>query len=303
MNISAISIPVYIFIILLIVGCAFTSREVYIGRTMFIPLKSSPEDARVLLDGRQEGYTPMTLEFTYLRSQYGSSDDEMRKRILKIERDGYEPYILSFSIRDKEYENIPNPVFLKKSEDIVKAKDSLGKEQQKRQELKEEGEALKALKEVKKPVNKIALIGKSSAFIDNTLDSPLKDQHKTQELKEAKEKINNSLEEIDNINKFINNLKVDSQYASNTRYTIQTGSFLKLERAQKKFDSIPQILNGKEISFIRIEKIGKYYTVRIGSFEDIETAKKFMQEITPPLSEAVILKAYIKNERIIRSYG
>jgi hypothetical protein len=264
---------------LIIVGCAFASREAYSGRTIFIPLKSSPEGARVLLDGRQEGFTPVTLKFSYLQSQHGSSEDEIRKRILKIERDGYEPYILSFSIRDKEHEKIPNPVFLKKSEDIVKAKDSLGKEQQKRQELKEKGEALKALKEVEKPVNKIALIGKSSAFIDNTLDSPLKDQHKTQELKEAKEKINNSLEkiaesrnesplstekdnvqkikqnndtieassnnddknivqarpdkEIDNTNKFINNLKVDLQDASKTIYTIQTGSFLKLEKEPK----------------------------------------------------------------------
>jgi cell division protein FtsN len=229
---------------------------------------------------------------------------------------------------------------------IVKAKDSLGKENQKRKKLKEKGEALK---EVEKPVNKIALIGKSSAFIDNTLDSPLKDQHMTQELKEAKEKINNSLDKIpesrnesplstekDNVqkikqnndtieaslnnddsnfvqpkpdkdiyntnkkNKLINNLKVDLHDASKTIYTIQTGSFLKVEQAEKEFDMMLQILNGKEISFLRIEKIGKYYSVRLGKFIDYNSAEQFIITATPDLSNAIILKAYIKENRIIR---
>ena len=243
-------------------------------------------------------------------------------------------YFQSFSIKDKKYEKIPNPVFLKKSGDVVKAEDSLDKEQQKTQELKE----------VEKPRNNIALIVKSIAIIDIAADLPLKDQQKAQELKEAKEEVKESLKEItkprkefallkekdntqkikqnndtieassdkddknivqarpdkkiNNTNKFINDLKVDSQYASKTIYTIQTGSFLKLERAQEQYDSMLKILNGKESSFLRIEKIGKYFSVRLGRFTDYYTAEQFAAK--PNLSNAVILKAYIKEERIIR---
>jgi cell division protein FtsN len=107
---------------------------------------------------------------------------------------------------------------------------------------------------------------------------------------------------FENSNKFINKLKVDSQYTSRTIYTIQTGSFLKVERAQKQFDSMLQILNGKEFSFLRIEKIGKYYSVRLGRFDNYNNTKKFLQEIKSQLSEAVILKVHIKNERLVRLY-
>jgi len=335
-NIFATLIPAYIISILLIIGCAFTSREVYVGRTMFIPVKSSPQGARVLLDGKDEGFTPMTLQFTYLQDKYGSHDDEIRVRILKIERDGYEPYVISFSITNKEHEKIPNPVFLKKSEDVVQAEASLDKEQQKTQEPKEVGEALK---EVEKPRNKIALI-------DNAVDLPLKDQQKAQELKEAKEEVKESLKEItkprnesalikekddtqkikqnndtieassdkddknivqtrsdkkiDNTTKFNKKLKVDSQYASKIIYTIQTGSFLKLEQAQEQYDSMLKILNGKESSFLRIEKIGKYYAVRLGRFNDYNAAEQFIVSVKPDLSNAVILEVYIKEERIVR---
>jgi len=61
-------IPAFIISMLLIISCAFTSKEVYVGRTMFIPLKSSPQGARVLLNGRQAGFTPMTFEIYLLNS-------------------------------------------------------------------------------------------------------------------------------------------------------------------------------------------------------------------------------------------
>ncbi len=328
-NMLATLIPAYIISILLISGCAFTSREVYVGRTMFIPLKSSPQSARVLLDGKQEGFTPLTLKFTYLLTKYGNHDDELRKRILKIEKDGYEPYILSFSIKDKEYGKIPNPVFLTKSEDSVKAEDSIGKAQQKKQELK----GIETLRD-------------KTVFIVKAVDSPIKDQQDIQELKEINEKVNDSLkkikkpgneialliekedsqkikqtddtiafstdkdnknivqarsdEEIDNTTKFNKKLKVDSQYASKTIYTIQTGSFLRITHAQEQFDLMLQILNGKEFSFLRIEKIGKYYSVRLGKFTDSNAAEQFIVATIPDISNADILKAYIKEERIIR---
>jgi hypothetical protein len=83
-------------------------------------------------------------------------------------------------------------------------------------------------------------------------------------------------------------------------YTIQAGSFLTINRAWAQFDFITDLSQAKDDANLRIEKIGDLYTVRIGKFENYETAQKFHQEIKPRLSETVILKAYIKNERIMR---
>jgi hypothetical protein len=61
-----------------------------------------------------------------------------------------------------------------------------------------------------------------------------------------------------------------------------------------------KILNGKEISFLRIEKIGKYFSVRLGRCTDYSTAEQLIIAAKANLSNAVILKAYMKEERIIR---
>ena len=231
-------------------------------------------------------------------------------------------------IKDKGYANIPNPVLLlTKSGDVDKAEDSLDKEQQKPLERKE----------VEKPGNKTALI---DAAVDSPLEdlrkeqelkdsktegkeslkeiteprkelAPLKEKEDTQKIKPDSDTIDDSSDKddknlvqarpdttIDTTNKFTNDITLDSQYASETIYTIQTGSFLKLEQAQKQFDSMLQIVNGKENSFLRIEKIGNYFSVRLGRFIDHSTAERFAA--LSDLSNAVILKAYIKEERIIR---
>ena len=107
---------------------------------------------------------------------------------------------------------------------------------------------------------------------------------------------------IDNTDNSIKKLKVDSQYASRTIYTIQTGSHTKKANAEEEFNSILQVLNKKELDYLRIEKIGKYHTVRFGKFENYATAEKFSQAIKLRLSSAIILKAYIKKERIIKLY-
>ena len=92
----------------------------------------------------------------------------------------------------------------------------------------------------------------------------------------------------------------DNQNVSHTIHTIQTGSFIEIERAQKQFDSIVQILNKSELDYLRIEKVDKYYSVRVGNFQDYAIAKKFLRTNKHHLSPAVILNAYIKDERIIR---
>jgi hypothetical protein len=108
-------------------------------------------------------------------------------------------------------------------------------------------------------------------------------------------KVGTDSQKIEQYNKPI----TDGQYSSQAIYTIQTGSFLNIERAQKEFDSIVQILNKREIEYLRIEKVDKYYSVRLGNFKDYVIAEKFLRTHKIHLSPAVILNAYIKDERII----
>jgi tetratricopeptide (TPR) repeat protein len=85
-------------------------------------------------------------------------------------------------------------------------------------------------------------------------------------------------------------------------YTIQSGSFLNAGDAQKHFLIIEKKLDRKDLDNLRIEKIGKFYSVRIGKFEDYGSANKFLEVIKPQLDKAIILKAFIKDERIISLY-
>ena len=92
------------------------------------------------------------------------------------------------------------------------------------------------------------------------------------------------------------------QYASLTVYTVQTGSFIHRADAQKQFNFIVQGLPEKDLDYLRIEKIGKYYSVRIGMFEDRVNADTFLQAMKSWIPTALKLKAYIKDDRIIKIY-
>jgi len=83
-----------------------------------------------------------------------------------------------------------------------------------------------------------------------------------------------------------------------TIYTIQMGSFLTLVRAQKEFDSLMELLTKKYRSFLRVEKVGKFYTVRIGEFENYRNAENFIKSAPPKIPKANILKAFLKYDRL-----
>jgi hypothetical protein len=175
-----------------------------------------------------------------------------------------------------------------------------------------------ALKEVIVPVSKPdyqATTTEHSSKLENNLIKPVKEQsisiipdkdsHSNKDI-ETQHTNNKSIiqtksdNDIFTANEMNEKLKVDDQYASRLVYTIQIETQLKLADAQKQFNYLLSSLNEKNRDLLRIEKVGKYYTVRLGRFENYNTAKNFQQEMSPQLSGAIILKAYIKNERIIR---
>lgn len=85
-------------------------------------------------------------------------------------------------------------------------------------------------------------------------------------------------------------------------HTIQTGSYVDIKSAQKQFDSIVKRLNEQELSFLRIEKVGEFYSPRLGKFKDYATANKFLQANKPQLQGAIIIKANIVEGRVIQRY-
>jgi hypothetical protein len=89
---------------------------------------------------------------------------------------------------------------------------------------------------------------------------------------------------------------------SKTIYTLQTGSFNKIKDAQKQYVFIMNRLNRENLDYLRIEKVGKFYAVRLGRFKDYSAAKEFTQAVKPHLSTVIALKAHIKDDRIIRLY-
>ncbi len=93
-----------------------------------------------------------------------------------------------------------------------------------------------------------------------------------------------------------------NSYASEEFYTVQTGSFIIIEPAQKQFEFLTQKLNDNWLSYLRVEKVEKFYTVRLGKYEDKAKAEQCLEEITPIFPQAMIIKAYVKDERIIKLY-
>ncbi|UCH82162.1 MAG: SPOR domain-containing protein [Nitrospiraceae bacterium] len=89
---------------------------------------------------------------------------------------------------------------------------------------------------------------------------------------------------------------------SRLSYTIQAGNFDNITNAQKAFDSIVNKLDENQLHYLRIEKIGEYYCVRLGKFDGYDTARDFFQTIKHQLSDAIILEAYIKDERILKLF-
>ena len=91
-------------------------------------------------------------------------------------------------------------------------------------------------------------------------------------------------------------------YASQLIYTIQTGSFLHIAEARKQFDSLVQLFNDKELDHFRIEKIGKYYSVRLGTFDKRSEVEQALSSMKERFASFLIMKAYYKEERIEKLY-
>jgi DNA-binding beta-propeller fold protein YncE len=85
-------------------------------------------------------------------------------------------------------------------------------------------------------------------------------------------------------------------------YTLQAGSYSVEAGARKAYQKLAADLEEAQRNYLRIEQIGSYYTVRVGKFEKRSGAKAFLGQTGEHLPGAVILQAFIKDERITRIY-
>jgi Tol biopolymer transport system component len=112
-------IVVYLSGVLLITGSANTRRHRprqvrNYTKNLFLDLKSYPSDAAVFLDGREVNKTPCRLKISYNRASRGYHPDQTRTRKLKVEKFGYAPYVLNFSIKGRQYRAIPKLIKMRK---------------------------------------------------------------------------------------------------------------------------------------------------------------------------------------------
>jgi hypothetical protein len=86
-------------------------------------------------------------------------------------------------------------------------------------------------------------------------------------------------------------------------YTIQIASLRKIETAHKQFEVIVKKLKEESLQDLRIEKIGSYYSLRLGKFKDYLSAETFLKPMQSQLPSAMVMKAYFIKKRIVRMYS
>jgi mono/diheme cytochrome c family protein len=91
--------------------------------------------------------------------------------------------------------------------------------------------------------------------------------------------------------------------AADLIFTIQTGSFPGEGDAGMHYALLLEKLNKDDRPFLRIEKIGDYYTVRVGSFVSRGEAEGTLQNVQLSFPSATLMSAYVKDERIVRTEG
>jgi tetratricopeptide (TPR) repeat protein len=93
-----------------------------------------------------------------------------------------------------------------------------------------------------------------------------------------------------------------NSYSYELFHTIQVSSFKTVTSAEKQYDEIVETLNEEDLDNLRVEKIGKFYSVRVGKFNNSNDAKKSLKKIRSSLPQAAVMTAYIKDERIVSIY-
>ncbi len=91
--------------------------------------------------------------------------------------------------------------------------------------------------------------------------------------------------------------------ASDLFYSIQVGSFLRHELAQRQFDRIRETLPEDDLDHLRIEQYHTYHIVRIGRFAQKPAAEALLNKVRALAPEAYIVKVRLDDTLVLRSHG
>jgi biofilm PGA synthesis protein PgaA len=94
-----------------------------------------------------------------------------------------------------------------------------------------------------------------------------------------------------------------SSHAAELIYTLQLASFANERDAMQSYESIEKDLHKNSLNYLRIEKVGLFHAVRLGKFIDKPSVTDFRNSLHARLPSSIVMKAYIKDERIVRIYS
>jgi len=87
-----------------------------------------------------------------------------------------------------------------------------------------------------------------------------------------------------------------------TVYSIQIARYRDVSEARTEFYRLTAALKKANLDYLRIERIGKFYSLRIGKFKDHAGAEKLLNTITSHLSSPRIMDVYFIEKRILTMY-
>jgi tetratricopeptide (TPR) repeat protein len=93
-----------------------------------------------------------------------------------------------------------------------------------------------------------------------------------------------------------------SAYSSEKFYTVAVSSFTKAAPAEEQFNVLAQKLRGTNQDHLRIEKIGRFYSVRVGKFSGHAAAKELLRKINRIFPKAIVVNALVTDERIVKMH-
>ena len=145
-------------------------------------------------------------------------------------------------------------------------------------------------------IKDVNTFGISQVFADTVIRDNKDYGEKIEEMKIRIELLRREIETRQN-NRYMKSINYNSDKPQRI-YTIQVSSFLSFARAQKHFNSLVEVLSRKYRSFLRVEKVGTNYTVRLGKFENYRNAANFIKPIATVIPNPLILKSFMTYERL-----
>jgi tetratricopeptide (TPR) repeat protein len=87
-----------------------------------------------------------------------------------------------------------------------------------------------------------------------------------------------------------------------TVFTIQIATHNSVDTAIEEFDELSRSLPENARDYLRVEKIGKYYPIRLGRFKARQQAEEMLNTIRTYLPSAIVRDAYFIEKRIVKMH-